>query len=208
MMGRAPSLCFGLLCWVAARPAAAQEHPEPARVHAPSPGADGVYGRLDGNLDVGLAGGVELEAGEPRALLRVSGHYLSTAGAYVRYEDGFGSNDRRPLRAAGLGIDLKPLFLPRFALDLEQGPALLDLALDSLSLSAGAYAAQPGSGAFGDERGFDLGLGFGLPLCAEARGLWLEARAERRFADRGDSAWLFTLAVAYHELTLSTDSPP
>ena len=207
MMLRAASLLLGLCCAVA-RPAAAEVGREAEPLHAPSPGSDGVYGRFDGNIDLGLAAGVELEAGEPRAALRASGHYLSSAGVYFRYEDGFGSNDVRPLRVAALGIDVRPLFLPRFALDLQQGPALLDLTLDSLSLSAGAYVAQPELGAFADERGFDLGLGFGVPLCGEARGLWLEARAERRFADHGANAWLLTFALAYHTLIWSTEAQP
>jgi hypothetical protein len=192
---------LGLFCAVHAAPAAAEER----RSRAPSAGGDGVYGRLDGSVDIGLAAGVELEAAEPRAALRVSGHYLWSAGAYLRYADGFGSNDERPLRAVSFGVDVRPLFLPRFGLDLQHGPALLDLTLDSLSLSAGAYLAQPDAADFADERGFDLGLGFGVPVLAEANGPWLEARAERRFADHGDNAWLFTLSLSYHALILSTE---
>jgi hypothetical protein len=208
MNARAASLLFGLLSCSAARSAAAQEHSQAQPLHAPSPGSDGVYGRLDGSIDLGVAPGVELEAGEPRAVLRASGHFLSTAGVYLRYEDGFSSNDERPARAVSFGIDVRPLFLPRFALDLEQGPALLDLTLDSLSLNAGAYFAEPQRDSFGHERGFDLGVGFGVPLCGEARGLWLEARAERRFADHGEHAWLLSVGLAYHALILSTDSRP
>jgi hypothetical protein len=208
MTTRAASLLLAVLCCGAARPAAAEERRDADRAHAPSPGSDGVYGRFDGSIDLALGAGVELEAGEPRAALHASGHFLSTAGVYSRYEDGFGSNDERPFRALAFGIDVRPLFLPRFALDLQQGPALLDLTLDSLSLNAGAYFAQPQQHSFGHERGFDLGLGFGVPLCGEARGLWLEARAERRFADRGEHAWLLTLGLAYHTLILSTDSRP
>jgi hypothetical protein len=178
------------------------------RVHAPSPGSDGVYGRLDGSVDLGLGAGVELEAGQPRATLRATGHYLWTAGGYLRYSDNFGKSSERPLRALACGIDVRPLFLPRFSLDLQQGPALLDLTLDSLSLSAGAYLAQPEEAGFGDERGFDLGLGFGVPLLAQANGPWLEARAERRFADGGQSAWLFTLSLAYRALILPTEPRP
>jgi hypothetical protein len=208
MTTRAASLLLGLVCCSVARPATAQERGDVGRPHAPSPGSDGVYGRLDGSVDLGLGAGAELEAGEARTALRASGHFLSTAGAYLRYEDGFGSNEERPARALSFGIDVRPLFLPRFALDLEQGPALVDLTLDSLSLNAGAYFAEPQHDSFGHERGFDLGLGFGVPLCGEARGLWLEARAERRFADRGEHAWLFSLGLAYHTLILSTDSRP
>lgn len=200
-----PLFCLALTLARAAHAADDAEAPKP-RVHAPSPGTDGVYGRLDGSLTLALAAGAELEAGEARGALRLSGHYLWTAGAYARYSDGFGTTDQRPLRVASLGVDLRPLFLPRFALDAQQGPALLDLALDSLSLTAGAYFAQPIGEELGDERGFETGVGLGLPLLSRARGLWLETRAERRFADRDPDAWLFTLSLAWHELTWSTEA--
>jgi hypothetical protein len=177
------------------------------RGHVPLPGYDGVYGRLDGNLAVGASAGAELDAGEARGALRLSLHYLWTAGVYARYSDAFGGADQRAERTASFGIDLRPLFLPRFALDNEQGPALYDLTLDSLSLSAGAYFAEPRHGDFGDERGFETGVGFGVPLFRAAGGLWLEGRAERRFADRGPNAWLFTLALGFHAITWSTDAP-
>lgn len=176
------------------------------RAHVPLPGSDGVYGRFDGNLALAASGGAELEAGEPRAALRLSLHYLWTAGVYARYSDAFGSDGQRPQRAASFGIDLRPLFLPRFALDNERGPALYDLALDSLSLTAGAYFAEPRDRGFGDERGFETGVGLGVPLFGAARGLWLEGRAERRFADRGPDAWLFTLGIGFHAITWSTDA--
>jgi hypothetical protein len=186
-------------------PVAPAVSPSP-RGHVPLPGSDGVYGRFDGSLTLAAGAGAELEAGEPRGSLRLSLHYLWTAGAYARYSDAFGSADRRPARVGSFGIDLRPLFLPRFALDNEQGPALYDLALDSLSLTAGAYFAQPQAADFGDERGFETGIGLGVPLFAAARGLWLDARAERRFADRGPDAWLFTLGLSFHAITWSTDA--
>ncbi|HEY6081010.1 MAG TPA: hypothetical protein VIW29_19480 [Polyangiaceae bacterium] len=173
--------------------------------HAPLPGNDGVYGRMDGSMAWAAALGAELEDGEPRASLRASAHYLWVAGGYLRYAEGFGSGSARPLRALSLGADLRPLFLPRFARDLEQGPALLDLTLDSLSLTAGAYFAQPRSGSFGEERGFELGLGLGVPLLAQAAGPWLQLRAERRIADEGDDAWLFSLLLGIEGFSLSTD---
>jgi hypothetical protein len=209
------ALGFGsvaLLCTSAARADEATPTDEAAparqRVHAPLPGFDGVYGRFDGSLALAASAGAELEAGEARGALKLSAHYLWTAGVYARYSDAFGAEDLRPARVASLGIDVRPLFLPRFSLDNEHGPAWLDLALDSFSLNAGAYFAAPHQGDFGDVRGFETGLGFGVPLCGEARGFWLDARAERRFADHGANAWLFTLSVAYHALAWSTDTEP
>lgn len=192
---------------VAAEKSAVEAQPT-RHAHALLPGSDGVYGRLDGNLDLGLSAGAELEAGEPRGALRLSAHYLWTAGVYARYSDAFGSTERRPARVTSFGVDLRPLFLPRFALNVEQGPALLDLALDSFSLTAGGYFAQPLHADFGAERGFETGVGFGVPLLAEATGAWLDARAERRFADRGENAWLFTLSLSIHALTWSTTAEP
>lgn len=179
---------------------------EAPRRHAPLPGHDGVYGRMDGLLALAANVGAELEDGEPRGAVRLSAHYLWIAGVYGRYSDAFGGAERRPTRVASFGVDLRPLFLPRFSQDWERGPAILDLSLDSLSLSAGAYFAEPLGRSFGDERGFELGAGFGVPLRGHAVGPWLDFRAERRFADRGDSAWLFTVALGYHAVTWSTDS--
>jgi hypothetical protein len=203
------ALSFGsaaLLLGPAARAEDGSDRKAP-RVHAPLPGSDGVYGRFDGSLALALSAGAELEAGEPRAAFKLSTHYLWTAGVYARYSDAFDGADERPARVASFGVDLRPLFLPRFARDWEHGPALVDLALDSVSLNAGAYFAEPRRGTFGDERGFETGAGLGLPLRALAAGPWLEARAERRFADRGENAWLFTLSIAYHALAFSTDTP-
>jgi len=209
------ALGFGsavLLCVSAAladEGAPADEAPRAVRrVHAPLPGSDGVYGRFDGTLTLAASAGAELEAGEARGALKLSVHYLWTAGVYARYSDAFGSQDERPARVASLGVDIRPLFLPRFSLDNAHGPAWLDLAIDSISLSAGAYFAQPHPGELGDVRGFEAGLGFGVPLCGEARGFWLDARAEHRFADHGVNAWLFTLSLAYHALTWPTDTEP
>lgn len=203
-LGRA-SCVASLLTALWCSPARAAET-DSARGRVPLPGYDGVYGRFDGNLALGASAGAELEDGEARGALRLSLHYLWTAGVYARYSDAFGGADQRAERTASFGIDLRPLFLPRFALDNEQGPPLYDLTLDSLSLSAGAYFAEPRQRDFGDERGFETGLGFGVPLFGAARGLWLEGRAERRFADRGPNAWLFTLGLGFHAITWSTDA--
>lgn len=202
------SFALAALTLLPALGASAEERESAPRVHAPLPGSDGVYGRLDGSLALALAAGAELEAGEPGASVRFSGHYLWTAGGYLHYSDAFGGGRDRSTRALGAGVEVRPLFLPRFALDSEQGPALLDLTLDSLSLSGGAYFAAPRAGGFGDERGFELGLGLAVPLLAQAEGPWLSLRAARRFADEGESAWLFSLELAYHVLTLSTEAPP
>src|SRR5215207_2628346 len=45
---------------------------------------DGVYGRFDGDLDLGLALGAELgSAGQAAPALRATAHYFSVAGVYA-----------------------------------------------------------------------------------------------------------------------------
>ncbi|HVY26535.1 MAG TPA: hypothetical protein VHB79_08270 [Polyangiaceae bacterium] len=189
------------------KPARAAES-DSAHPRVQLPGYDGVYGRFDGRLALAASAGAELQSGATRGSLRVSAHYWWTAGVYARFADAFGGADAgHAERVASFGIDLRPLFLPRFARNYEQGPPLLDLTLDSLSLTAGGYFAQPHARSLGDERGFELGCGLGVPLFAAARGLWLEGRAEHRFADVGPNAWVFTAALAFHGITWTAEPP-
>jgi hypothetical protein len=97
-----------------------------------------------------------------------------------------------------LGIDLRPLFVPRWSKGFETGPALKDLTLDSLSLSLGAFwFRQPAPGAEGGS-GFEAGLGFGLPLLARAKGPWLDVRGLLRYPDGEARQEAVVLLVGWH----------
>lgn len=205
LLAGATLLSLSALCGQAGATPGESERSHP-RAH--STGDDGIYARLDANFALRFEAGAELQDGDARGALRASAHYLWTAGVYARYSDSLGRRTPQGLRVASLGVDLRPLFLPRFALDLEQGPALLDLCLDSLSLTAGAYFAKPMDASFGHLRGFETGLGLGVPLLGRTRGPWLDLRAERRFADHAESAWLFSLSVGLETLVWSTDPGP
>jgi hypothetical protein len=143
--------------------------------------ADGVYGRFDGDLDLGVALGGELERDALRAAARATVHYFSTAGVYASYRDALDRDDA-DARLVSLGVDLRPLFIPRWSQGWERGPALLDLLLDSASLSLGAYWGSPAPEAH-FSRGLELGLGFGVPWFARASGPWLGARGLVRWPD-------------------------
>jgi hypothetical protein len=164
---------------------------------------NGVYGRFDGDVELAIGAGVELD-GKTRFAVRASTHYYATAGVYAGYAESLGALD--PLatqRLLALGVDLKPLFLPRFAQDLEQGPAQLDLALDSLSLGLGALFEQPESRGFGARRGFELSLGAGIPLLSSLAGPWLEARALCRFREASAAELGALVLVSYRTMWLS-----
>jgi len=165
---------------------------------------DGAYGRFDGDSDLGIGFGVDRSPGSWLGAARVSAFYFSTVGVYAHYADSLG-RDADLERLAAFGVELRPLFVARWASDAEQGPGVLDLTLDSLTLGTGAYFAEPRTGVFGDERGFELATGFGLPLTGHASGPWLESRGLLRVSDpseaRADLA--FWLLVSWHAIFTS-----
>lgn len=141
---------------------------------------NGAYGRLDGNLDVAVAVGGSFSGEAPGYAAYMSGHYFYVAGAYVLFTGSFNGDESPPTHLSA-GVSLRPLFLPRFALDYEQGPPFLDLTLDSLSLGVGAYTRLSPDESFGALRGVELSLGGGIPLFGYAQGLWLIGKAFARW---------------------------
>jgi hypothetical protein len=148
---------------------------------------DGAYGRLDGDLSLAAQVGVsEMFPGELLSA-RLGCHYLHTVGLYVQYDDALGSHAPRLARSVGFGVEVRPLFLPRFASDLEQGPAWLDLWADSLGLDLGVVAAALPAEECADPSqpcwspGLQLGFGMELPLLARAEGPFIGLRGALRW---------------------------
>ena len=175
-----------------ATPALAQRTAATVRGEVSGPDSasgDGAYGRFDGDVELGIGLGAELDFGAERRLAaRADLHYFTMAGLYAGYVDAFRASEDpgRARRKLALGVDLRPLFVPRWALDMEQGPPLADLTLDSVSIAMGAFWTEPGGASFGDQRGFETSLGFGFPLLARAAGPWLELRGNLRWPDDGE----------------------
>ena len=170
-------------------------HAETAPTAQPAP--DGVYDRFDGDLDLGFALGAELgSAGRVAPALRASAHYFSIAGVYLSGRIKTGGNSAPSL--FGAGVDLRPLFVPRWAKGYETGPDLLDLTLDSISLSVGAYWSEHASRSPDSNKGFDAQLGFGIPLLATAGGPWLEARGALRFPNGASREEAVIVALSWH----------
>jgi hypothetical protein len=149
---------------------------------------DGVYGRFEHPFDLGLDGGAELgDAGAAGALL-VSLHYLYMAGIYVAYSDALGQGSLPSSRSVSFGVDLRPAFIPRWTKGMQEGPGFVDLTVDSISLGLGAYFREPRERPFGDRRGLELSLGFGVPLVGIAEGPWLGARGVLRWDDPSEKS--------------------
>lgn len=164
--------------------------------------SDGVYGRFQGDVDVGVHAGTELEDGGARVLVNASAHYYWTAGLYGSYREAVGSarDDLDVQRLGSLGIDVRPLFIPRWSLDWQSGPATLDLLIDSLSISGGAFFAKTPASTREGRRGFELGLGLGLPLAGSADGPWLGLRYDLRWPEAGDRTDSIWLMLSWHFL--------
>ncbi|MBN2192849.1 MAG: hypothetical protein JW751_08525 [Polyangiaceae bacterium] len=136
---------------------------------------DGVYGRFDGDLDLGIGAGAQVGSAPARLAVRGTAHYYGMAGLGLTYLEPLAASHPRG-RTLLLATDLRPLFVPRWSNALERGPAFLDLALDALSVGVGVYFATGPEGPLGRQRGLEWSLGAGLPLLARAAGPWLEAR--------------------------------
>jgi hypothetical protein len=144
---------------------------------------DGAYGRLDGDLMLQFGAGLAIADEAPLLELDVHALYLSTAGIYFRYTEAFGQESSVFDRTLATGVDVRPLFLARYARNLEKGPARLDLFADSVTFEFGAAWQQDPKRGFREIPAFEIGLGFEFPLLADANGPFLGAMGLLRFDD-------------------------
>lgn len=172
--------------------------------------ADGSYGRIEGDLLFVGEVGCGLTEGGPQLETHVGLMYLSTAGPYFRYVESFG-NDEAPFdRLVSAGLELRPLFLGRYALDLAQGPPHLDLFVDSFALIIGAAWEAPVGMAFEGNPGLELGASIEVPIMPSASGPFLgvlglarfgageiAGSSNRDFLERGST---IVLTLAWHQV--------
>lgn len=172
---------------------------------------DASHGRLVG--DVGIAGAVGMTVGArgPRASADLRLRYLSSAGIFAMYEDGgILASAAEPRRNLAFGIEVRPLFLARWATGRELGRAYLDLLIDSLAIEIGPVFAQPEGARFGARPGLQMGLGFELPFSTVASGPFLALHGGGRWSDAAlaggpldgpsDRALFLMIAVGWQQL--------
>jgi hypothetical protein len=131
---------------------------------------DGSYGRVEGDLLFDGSVGASLGASGFGLETHVSLLYLSSVGLYARYMEQLGKDDAPFDRLFGVGVELRPLFLGRYALDLERGPAFLDLFVDSFAFVLGATFRDENPGALEGMPGLEVGLSIEFPLLPRASG--------------------------------------
>lgn len=128
-----------------------------SRAVADDDAGHGAYGRFDGDLVLALDVGAGVHASGAASM---SGHararYLDSAGLVLGAEREL---DEGATHVVG-AVEVRPLFLMRFFLDLEIGDAWLDLLIDSLGLELGATWARAGE----DDDGIALLVGGGIEV--------------------------------------------
>ncbi len=144
-------------------------------------GSDGLYGRFDGDLELRIHAGAAFASGGPALAASLAALYLSTAGVYVHYTDALGADAPLVSRSVATGVHLQPLFLGRYGLDLERGPAFLDLLVDSLAFELGAFWAEPRRAAWDVHPGLEAALGVAVPFFPRATGPFLGVRGALRW---------------------------
>ncbi|WP_437626423.1 hypothetical protein [Sorangium sp. So ce1151] len=142
---------------------------------------DGAYGRLDGDLELRAGAGASFAAGGPALCARGAAVYLETAGLYAHYTDALGADGSPVARSIAGGVFLQPLFLARYASDLERGPPWLDLFIDSVALGVGSFWEAPPGAGVAPEPGLELSLSLDVPLLGRATGPFLGLRGALRW---------------------------
>src|SRR5262249_3268218 len=99
---------------------------------------------------------------------------------YVRYSNAFSS---APIveRSIAVGLHLQPFFLARFARNLENGPAHLDLTIDSFAFDVGAFWAEPRGASLARVPGIEIALGFAVPILPNVSGPLVGLRGALRW---------------------------
>lgn len=133
--------------------------------------ADGVYGRLRGDLALSvevLGGAVDTGAWSGIGSVAVRARALDMVGAVLGYDRSFSAARFDHLF---LAVDFRPAFFARWSYDFEHGPGWLDLLVDSIGIELGAAWLRPGS-SDASGVGFVLGGGVDLPLHIGESTLW------------------------------------
>ena len=142
---------------------------------------DGVYGRFDSPWSASVATGVAASSSHVLFHLELNGHYLQTAGAYV-YAEPSAEHFSAATTQIGAGISARPLFLPRFFNNWEQGPPWLDLVVDSLELRVGTEYSSLHRARNPQQPSFTLGIAVGAPLQSSGNGFWFRAALTERWS--------------------------
>jgi hypothetical protein len=143
--------------------------------------------------------GVGADEGSVSATSGLAVRYLHTAGAYTTWTVPLRDEADHRLTVS-LGVELRPLFLPRFLKHMQGSDVRLNLMVDSLALRMGAVTAD--RGLFARGYGFETGLGFGVPILSSASGPWVSTSGMWRWPHDAmlahhDHAFVWTITLGW-----------
>ncbi|WP_437819008.1 hypothetical protein [Sorangium sp. So ce1078] len=170
---------------------------------------DGAYGRLDGDLDLRAGAGASFADGGPALCAHGAAAYLSTAGLYVHYTDALGAQGATVARSIAGGVFIQPLFLGRYAKNLELGKSRLDLLIDSVALGVGSFWEAPPGAGLAPAPGIELSLSVDMPLLGHATGPFLGVRGALRWrgselagdaSPRDEQRALLSVTLSWHHV--------
>jgi hypothetical protein len=175
---------------------------------------DTTYGRIEGDVAFVFGAGITVAPRAPRATLDARIRYLETVGLFFDYEDAtIFSWDSEPRRVLAGGVEVRPLFLGRWLTGYELARGRLDLMLDSIGLELGGVLTQPIGASFSSRAGVQAGLGFEVPILAQATGPWLGFHGGVRWSDSAisdgasdspvDRATFLSITLAWHQLVVT-----
>jgi hypothetical protein len=175
---------------------------------------DTTYGRIEGDIAFVFGAGVTMAPRAPRATLDARIRYLETVGLFFDYEDApIFSWDSEPRRVLAGGVEVRPLFLGRWLTGYELARGRLDLMLDSIGLELGGVLTQPVGASFSSRAGVQAGLGFEVPILAQATGPWIGFHGGVRWSDAAitggntdspvDRAAFLSITLAWHQLIVT-----
>jgi hypothetical protein len=154
---------------------------------------DAAYGRLNGDVAIAASAGMAAGATTPRFDGDLRLRYLQTAGLFGTVEAGDGS-------LLATGIELRPLFVSRWALGNELGNPPLDMLIDSAALELGVAFLHPGGG-----RALQASVGLELPLFPTATGPFVGVHAGARWnedalAGNGAAAGFVAISLGWQQI--------
>ena len=163
--------------------------------------ADGAYGRLGGDLDVQASAGPSIGHGSALGV-SASALYLVCVGPYAGAEVALSEKARvsggGALRSLSTGVEIRPLFIPRFFTASETGRSFFDLLVDSVGGRMGARFF-PGS----PLRAFELSAVVDVPIGTRFSGAFLALSATKILSPRalagqstgGERSFFFGIAL-------------
>ena len=143
-----------------------------------SASADGAWGRIHGDVSIQGDIGIGMDNRKTALAANLATRYLQTAGLYTTWMVPLQHNTTYHYTVS-FGLELRPLFLPRFLTNRQSTSPRLSMTIDSLALRMGVVTAD--NNPYRATPGFETGFSIGIPLLQNVSGPWINASSTWRW---------------------------